>query len=67
MIFDDGHISCAKKHDETWYILDSLENGSKLVELESICDLPGLGWIVLWENDRVASAAHLTKAASKHR
>lgn len=67
MIFDDGHIWSAKKHDEAWYVLDSVSNGPKLIEFERIFDQQGFGWIVLWENGRASMVEQSDKATDKHR
>ncbi len=52
MVFDDGHIWCTKKHDDTWYDLDSLSNGPRPVEFQNIFSRKGFGWIIVWNNSR---------------
>ncbi|UJR11155.1 hypothetical protein I4U23_015336 [Adineta vaga] len=70
IIFDDGHIWCAKKHDDSWYILDSVSDGPKLIEFEDLFSPKGFGWIIVWENNRLPlvdeSIDSSTKRSSKH-
>ncbi|CAF1328558.1 unnamed protein product [Adineta steineri] len=65
IIFDDGHIWCAKKHDDSWYILDSVSNGPKLIEFEDIFSPKGFGWIIVWENNRLTVVDERIKSSSK--
>lgn len=65
--FDDGHIWSIKKYDEndTWHELDSLSNGPKAVEFESLFSRKGFGWIIAWNSNKsISNVNQPTKSPS---
>ncbi|CAF1113385.1 unnamed protein product [Adineta ricciae] len=65
IIFDDGHVWCAKKHDDSWYVLDSVANRPEAIEFEDIFNGQGFGWIIVWENGRLPIVEESRKRSSK--
>lgn len=50
VVFDDGHVWCTKKHDKTWYILDSLSSKPEPIQFNKIFNQRGgFGWIIVWK------------------
>ena len=65
IVFNNDHIWCIKKHNNTWFNLDSLSNQPKPVHFRSIFARQGFGWIIVWNNINSISDEQSFKSHSK--
>ncbi len=55
MIFSDEHIWCTKKHNNTWFMLDSESSEPEPIPFRSIFSRRGYGWIIVWNKNESIS------------